>query len=69
MTEDVANLVIAVLGGTGDQGRGLAHRFAAAGNPVIIGSRRAERAAAAAESLRPGRGIRGTPTRPVRRMW
>jgi NADPH-dependent F420 reductase len=59
MTEDVANLVIAVLGGTGDQGRGLAHRFAAAGNPVIIGSRRAERAAAAAESLRPGRGIRG----------
>jgi hypothetical protein len=59
MTEDVANLVIAVLGGTGDQGRGLAHRFAAAGNPVSIGSRRAERAAAAAESLRPGRGIRG----------
>jgi 8-hydroxy-5-deazaflavin:NADPH oxidoreductase len=59
MTEDVANLVIAVLGGTGDQGRGLAHRFAAAGNPVIIGSRRAERAVAAAESLHPGPGIRG----------
>ena len=37
MTEDVANLVIAVLGGTGDQGRGLAHRFAAAGNPNVIG--------------------------------
>jgi NADPH-dependent F420 reductase len=59
MTEEVANLVIAVLGGTGDQGRGLAHRFAAAGHPVIIGSRSAERAAAAAESLRAGREIRG----------
>ena len=59
MTEKVANLVIAVLGGTGDQGRGLAHRFAAAGNPVIIGSRSAERAMAAAESLRAGREIRG----------
>jgi 8-hydroxy-5-deazaflavin:NADPH oxidoreductase len=59
MTEDVANLVIAVLGGTGDQGRGLAHRFAAVGNPVIIGSRSAERAAAAVATLQPGRGIRG----------
>ena len=59
MTEEVANLVIAVLGGTGDQGRGLAHRFAAAGNPVIIGSRSAERAMAAAESLRADREIRG----------
>jgi 8-hydroxy-5-deazaflavin:NADPH oxidoreductase len=57
MTQNVADLVIAVLGGTGDQGRGLAHRFAAAGNPVIIGSRRAERAMAAAEGL--GRGVRG----------
>ena len=54
MTEEVANLVIAVLGGTGDQGRGLAHRFSAAGNRVIIGSRSAERAVAAARSLRPG---------------
>jgi 8-hydroxy-5-deazaflavin:NADPH oxidoreductase len=57
MTQNVADLVIAVLGGTGDQGRGLAHRFASAGNPVIIGSRRAERAVAAAEGL--GRGVRG----------
>jgi 8-hydroxy-5-deazaflavin:NADPH oxidoreductase len=55
---DVAQLTIAVLGGTGDQGRGLARRFATAGNPVIIGSRRAERAAAAAGELG-GPGIRG----------
>jgi NADPH-dependent F420 reductase len=59
MTEDVAHLVVAVLGGTGDQGRGLAHRFSSAGNPVIIGSRSAERAVAAAEALRPDREIRG----------
>jgi NADPH-dependent F420 reductase len=59
MTKDVAHLVIAVLGGTGDQGRGLANRFAFAGNPVIIGSRSAERAVAAAESLGPDREIRG----------
>ncbi len=59
LTGDAGNLVIAVLGGTGDQGRGLAHRFASAGNPVIIGSRSAERAEAAAQTLRPNRGIRG----------
>jgi NADPH-dependent F420 reductase len=39
------------LGGTGDQGRGLARRFAIAGHPVLIGSRLAERAAASAEEL------------------
>jgi NADPH-dependent F420 reductase len=59
MAEDVANLVIAVLGGTGEEGRGLALRFSAAGNPVIIGSRRAERAVATAEALGPDRAIRG----------
>ncbi|HYB87815.1 MAG TPA: NADPH-dependent F420 reductase [Streptosporangiaceae bacterium] len=55
---DVASMVVAVLGGTGDQGRGLARRLAAAGNPVIIGSRSAERAVAAADGLG-GPGIRG----------
>ena len=30
---DVATLAIGILGGTGDQGRGLARRFALAGNP------------------------------------
>ena len=31
--------MIAVLGGTGQQGRGLAQRFALAGLPVVVGSR------------------------------
>ena len=56
---DVATLAIAILGGTGDQGRGLARRFALAGNPVIIGSRSAERAVAAAQALGADLGIRG----------
>jgi len=47
----VAELSLAFLGGTGDQGRGLARRFAIAGNRVIIGSRQAERAAQAATEL------------------
>ena len=56
---DVASMSIGILGGTGDEGRGLAHRFALAGNPVIIGSRSAERAAAAAQGLGGELGIRG----------
>lgn len=56
--KDVAELIVGVLGGTGDQGRGLAYRLAAAGNPVIIGSRSAERAQSAAAELGGGR-IRG----------
>ncbi len=42
---------IAILGGTGDQGLGLALRFARAGRPVVIGSRRPERAVEAAEKV------------------
>jgi NADPH-dependent F420 reductase len=42
---------IAVLGGTGPQGRGLAFRFAQAGLTVLIGSRSAERAAKTAATL------------------
>jgi 8-hydroxy-5-deazaflavin:NADPH oxidoreductase len=57
MDKDVADLIVGVLGGTGDQGRGLAYRLAAAGNPVIIGSRSEERAQAAAAEL--GAGVRG----------
>jgi 8-hydroxy-5-deazaflavin:NADPH oxidoreductase len=56
---DVASMPIGILGGTGEEGRGLAHRFALAGNPVIIGSRSAERAAAAAQGLGGELGIRG----------
>ena len=42
---------IAVLGGTGKEGKGLAFRWAKAGYKVIIGSRAAEKARAAAEEL------------------
>jgi 8-hydroxy-5-deazaflavin:NADPH oxidoreductase len=42
---------IAVLGGTGHVGKGLAMRWARAGHPVIVGSRDAKRAHAAAEAL------------------
>jgi hypothetical protein len=54
---DVSDLVVGVLGGTGEQGRGLAVRLAAAGQRVVIGSRAAERAEAAAAEI--GRGVTG----------
>ncbi|MFJ5086939.1 NADPH-dependent F420 reductase [Streptomyces sp. NPDC088674] len=54
---DVSGLVVGVLGGTGDQGRGLAYRLALAGQKVIIGSRAAERAAGAAAEI--GHGVEG----------
>jgi len=44
-------MTIAVLGGTGPEGLGIAARLLAAGDDVIIGSRVAERAAAAAATL------------------
>jgi 8-hydroxy-5-deazaflavin:NADPH oxidoreductase len=43
---------IAVLGGTGPEGSGLALRFAQAGETVIIGSRDAQRAQSAADMIR-----------------
>ncbi|MBW8480779.1 NADPH-dependent F420 reductase [Actinomadura parmotrematis] len=49
---DVSGLRIGILGGTGDQGKGLARRFALAGHQVAIGSRKAERAQEAADDLR-----------------
>jgi len=51
---DGAVTTLGFLGGTGDQGRGLARRFALAGHDVLLGSRSPERAEAAAESLRAG---------------
>ncbi|MEU8102824.1 NADPH-dependent F420 reductase [Nonomuraea muscovyensis] len=54
---DVNGLTIGILGGTGDQGKGLARRFAVAGHPVLIGSRNAQRAQEAADSI--GFGARG----------
>jgi 8-hydroxy-5-deazaflavin:NADPH oxidoreductase len=56
---DLPGLVIGILGGTGDQGRGLARRFAMAGHRVVIGSRSGDRAAAAAQGLGAELGIRG----------
>ena len=44
-------LTIAILGGTGQEGSGLALRFARAGHRVIVGSRDAARAAAAASGM------------------
>jgi NADPH-dependent F420 reductase len=49
--DDLDSLVIGILGGTGDQGRGLARRLAMAGSRVIIGSRDPARAATAAASI------------------
>ena len=42
---------IAILGGTGDQGLGLALRFAKAGRPVVIGSRKLDRATTARKEV------------------
>jgi NADPH-dependent F420 reductase len=46
------NRKIGVVGGTGPEGSGLAKRWAAAGEHIVIGSRDAERAAEAAKLLR-----------------
>jgi NADPH-dependent F420 reductase len=52
---------VAILGGTGDFGRALAKRLSAAGDQVVIGSRDAERAQAAAQEL----GVDGGPNQEV----
>ncbi len=55
--------VLAILGGTGDLGGGLAFRWARAGYPIVIGSRGEEKGAAAAQELRerlPEADVRGT---------
>jgi len=48
---------IGILGGTGDQGRGLAYRWAVSGVDVVIGSRDMQRAHAVAAEI--GFGVRG----------
>ena len=60
MSEEPAT--IPIIGGTGALGAALAARWAAAGIPIVIGSRSQERAEEAAERLRdtvPGAGVRG----------
>ena len=59
MLTDVTGLTVGVLGGTGPQGKGLALRWARAGIGVVIGSRSAERAEAAAAALREDAGVEG----------
>lgn len=48
---DVSGLTVGIIGGTGDQGRGLAYRFARAGQTVLIGSRLSGRAEQAAQEI------------------
>jgi len=57
---DVVGLTVGILGGTGDQGRGLAYRFARAGQRVVIGSRSAERGEGAAREIAAMPGVLGT---------
>jgi len=64
-TPSLDGLVIAILGGTGEQGRGLARRFALAGHPVIIGSRVHDRAHAVAREI--GHDVRGLANRDAAR--
>ena len=58
----LAGLTIAVLGGTGPQGRGLARRFAASGLSVVIGSRSAERAQGIAAEIAESGAVEGSLT-------
>lgn len=53
----MTDVTVGVLGGTGPQGKGLALRWAKAGIPVIIGSRKTERAEATAAELREKAGV------------
>jgi NADPH-dependent F420 reductase len=59
MTEPLP--IIALIGGTGNLGQGLAYRLAQRGYPVVIGSRQADKALASAQELtqRTGRTIEG----------
>jgi 8-hydroxy-5-deazaflavin:NADPH oxidoreductase len=51
MTKEALLLTIAVLGGTGKEGKGLAYRWAKAGYRVLIGSRSSEKAVTAASEI------------------
>jgi 8-hydroxy-5-deazaflavin:NADPH oxidoreductase len=51
---------IAIIGGTGKEGKGLAYRWARIGYDILIGSRQIEKAEAAAVDVRDLPGIEGT---------
>jgi NADPH-dependent F420 reductase len=57
----VQGLAVGIIGGTGDQGHGLARRFALAGLRVLIGSRDADRAVARAADIAREVGSEGPP--------
>jgi hypothetical protein len=62
VTDPTFDQGIAILGGTGDQGLGLALRFAKAGRPVVIGSRQLDRAETAEKAVAaavPGANVSG----------
>ncbi len=52
MTSSPSRPILAILGGTGKEGKGLAYRWAKAGYNVFIGSRKAEKAQNAADEVR-----------------
>jgi 8-hydroxy-5-deazaflavin:NADPH oxidoreductase len=56
---DVTDLRVGILGGTGDQGRGLAYRWARAGQRVAIGSRTTQRGVEAAAQVSAAPGVIG----------
>ena len=60
--------VLAILGGTGDLGTGLARRWVAAGYQVIIGSRTQDKAQAALSDLSRVMAERGVTSLNVRAM-
>ena len=51
MTKETLLLAIAVLGGTGKEGKGLAYRWAKAGYRILIGSRSSEKAVTTASEI------------------
>src|SRR3990170_6443861 len=52
MTDNAATkFTIGIIGGTGKEGKGLAYRWAKAGHHILIGSRQAAKAAAAAKEV------------------
>lgn len=51
MSEEINIKTIAIIGGTGKEGKGLAYRWVKAGYQVVIGSRNAEKAQTAVDEL------------------
>lgn len=63
MTDNAAQkYTIGIIGGTGKEGKGLAYRWAKAGHTIIIGSRQAEKALAAASDVNQMLGASATVT-------